>query len=231
MPSSKGFLWLSQFDRYRTRSEGNVIRPYFEIFFLVIHFHSNILQHFQLSTKSNDVCLISELIFRHPESLKMAVVSGKNRVGMINFLKPSSIRKHDVNNYIEPSKKTVKNTHIIYSVCLSSPQEWMIEWAKIKFSPVRWRMSQPAKRKLQNINLSVPLCCMEKFQMYDLDSQCRRNKNFQKVLHAVDFAWAPGQVKGKEGGGCGDENGGQVKLLLPHLQDLVGQLSLITCQV
>ena len=28
----------------------------------------------------------------------------------------------------------------------------------------------------------------------------------------------PGQVKGKEGGGGGDEDGGQVELLLPHLQ-------------
>ena len=27
----------------------------------------------------------------------------------------------------------------------------------------------------------------------------------------------PGQVKGKEGGGGGDEDGGQVELLLPHL--------------
>ena len=35
-------------------------------------------------------------------------------------------------------------------------------------------------------------------------------------------------MKGKEGGGCGDENGGQVELLLPHLQDLLGQLSGLT---
>ena len=34
----------------------------------------------------------------------------------------------------------------------------------------------------------------------------------------VNLMDGPGQVKSKEGGGGGDEDGGQVELLLPHLQ-------------
>ena len=59
---------------------------------------------------------------------------------------------------------------------------------------------------------------MEKFQIYDFDFENGRTK-FAQNLHGVEFIWAPGQVKGKEGGGCGDENCGQVEFLLPHLQD------------
>ena len=68
---------------------------------------------------------------------------------------------------------------------------------------------------------------MEKFQIYDFDFENGRTK-FAQNLHGVEFIWAPGQVKGKEGGGCGDENCGQVEFLLPHLQDLLGQLSGLT---
>ena len=34
----------------------------------------------------------------------------------------------------------------------------------------------------------------------------------------VNWMDGPGQVESKEGGGGGDEDGGQVELLLPHLQ-------------
>ena len=50
---------------------------------------------------------------------------------------------------------------------------------------------------------SVPLCCSEKFEFTICKKKEKQNQ--------------PGQVKGKEGGGGGDEDGGQVELLLPHL--------------
>ena len=54
------------------------------------------------------------------------------------------------------------------------------------------------------------------FQIYILYKICLRLWSFFTCL--VNWMDGPGQVESKEGGGGGDEDGGQVELLLPHLQ-------------